>query len=110
MLTRNRSTFTERTIEQLRARGCHADVTIVTDTVLGALKKVVDLEKRRIPVLKIDGQEAEEEEETKEDGVKEKVLNVEVDANLEGDPSRSLRERILPKATGLAETERRNIR
>lgn len=106
MLTRNRSTFTERTIEQLRARGCHADVTIVTDTVLGALKKVVDLEKKRIPVLKIDGQV---EAEGKEEETKEKVV-IKSDENVEEDPSRSLRERILPKATGLAETERRNIR
>lgn len=106
MLTRNRSTFTERIIEGLRTRGCHADVTIVTDTVLGALKKVVDLEKKRIPVLKIDGQE--EVEKNGED-VTKKVIGEE-DENLEEDPSRSLRERILPKATGLAETERRNIR
>lgn len=94
MFTRNpTSFFTERTIEQLRAKGCLADVTLVTDTVLGALKKVAGGggegggEKVVSPGLKTDTEEKSS-----------------------SDQPRPLRDTILPIATGLAETERRNLR
>lgn len=84
------------TIKKIREKGCFADITILTDTVLGALKKILDLSKRRMSILKIDGEEAED---------------VEVEGEEQSiDPSKTLREKILPLATGLAETEKRNIR
>ena len=94
MFTRNpTSFFTERTIEQLRAKGCLADVTLVTDTVLGALKKVA-------------GGGGE--------GGGEKVISPGLKTGTEesssSDQPRPLRDTILPIATGLAETERRNLR
>lgn len=67
-------------------------MTLVTDTVLGALKKIIDPTKQQMSVLKVDGVETKAEYES--------------DTTLSG----PLREKILPIPTGLAETEKRNLR
>ena len=79
---------------KIREKGCLADIVILTDTVLGALKKILDMSKRRMSVLKIDNE----------------PNDVQDEEGAERNPGKLLRKKILPISTGLPETERRNIR
>lgn len=95
VFVRSKTFFTESFIQKIRQKGCLADVIIIKDTVLGALKMVIDIGERRLAELRIKEYSASAENEH---------------VNDETVSSNSLRDQILPISTGLSETEKRNSR
>ena len=101
VFTRNHSSYTEMTIRKIREKSCLADITILTDTVLGALMKIINMNNRRLSILKINSENGKDS--TRNENVMD-MLPVDLEHH------KLLRKKILPISTGLPETEKRNLR
>lgn len=111
---KNRNYYTALAAKKLKEKKCEAEIVFLTDTVFGALKMILDDKRKLEDPLMIKNEETPttvSKKDRKAGGGK--VSNGERYEYLNANSAEArlkLREQILPKSNGLADTEQRNIR